>query len=283
MRNGHPGRMTVLALLAAERRESEPDRESEGWYFNELFPGLCGGTFAHGRWLRRSGVLATDLGCKVVHVPGNLLVGDPRVYLGGLDVGMPQHLGYGFDGHSVLQGNCGSKSVPGTVPSDVLVDIADGDDLLDVVVHLLVGEHREHVSVLAPAIVLLDEHQGNIQQRHVHIRLCFLAVGDNPLLAVLLLHDLLVGELLHVDVGEACVAAEDEHVPDGLKALGGKLLIIYSFELFFGEVAAIHRVEVQLELGKGIACNPSVVPAHLEDGCQLLHHLHCGVVGVVVL
>ena len=65
--------MAALRFLGAERRESEPGGESEGWYFNELFPGLCGGSFAHGRGLRRGGVLATDLGRKVVHVPGNLL------------------------------------------------------------------------------------------------------------------------------------------------------------------------------------------------------------------
>lgn len=34
-------------------------------------------------------------------------------------------------------------------PGDFLVDVADGDDLLDVIVHLLVGEHREHMAVLA--------------------------------------------------------------------------------------------------------------------------------------
>ena len=30
-------------------------------------------------------MLATDLGCKIVHVPGNLLVGDASIDLGGLD------------------------------------------------------------------------------------------------------------------------------------------------------------------------------------------------------
>lgn len=104
-----------------------------------------------------------------------------------------------------------------SMAGDFLVDVADGDNLLDVVIHLLIGEHREHMAVLALPFVLLDEHQRDVQQGDIHIGLGFLAVGDDPLLAVLLLHNLLVGELLHVDIGKACVAAEDEHVPDGLQ------------------------------------------------------------------
>lgn len=38
--------VSALCLLVGERSESESGGKSEGRYFNELFPGLCGGSFA---------------------------------------------------------------------------------------------------------------------------------------------------------------------------------------------------------------------------------------------
>ena len=47
---------------------------------------------------------------------------------------MAEHLGDGLNGHSVFEGDCGGKGVPGNVDGHALVDVAEGSDLLEVVV-----------------------------------------------------------------------------------------------------------------------------------------------------
>ena len=64
-------------------------------------------------------MLATNLGCKCIHVPGNLLISNPRIQLGGLDVGVAEHLGDALDGHPVFEGDGGGESVPGITPMSV--------------------------------------------------------------------------------------------------------------------------------------------------------------------
>ena len=139
------------------------------------------------------------------------------------------------------------------------------------------------MAILPLAFVLLDEHQGDIQQRHIHIRLGFLAMGNDPHLSVLLLNNLFLGELLQIDVGKPGIAAEDEHVPDSLQPPGSELLVVNDLKFLLGEVTAVYRIKVHSDLSKRVSLHPAVVPAHLEDGGQLLHKFHRCVVGVVVL
>ena len=64
-------------------------------------------------------MLATNLGGKVVHVPGNLLVGDASIDLGGLDVGVAEHLRDALDGHSVFEGDGSGEGIPFLPPSGI--------------------------------------------------------------------------------------------------------------------------------------------------------------------
>lgn len=60
-------------------------------------------------------------------------------------------------------------------PGDFLVDVADGDDPLDVIVHLLVGEHREHMAVLALGLKFIIgalASSENLIQKSVHVLFC---------------------------------------------------------------------------------------------------------------
>ena len=80
-----------------------------------------------------------------IHIIADLGVGDSGIELGGLDIGMAEHLRYRSDRHAVFEGNGGGKGVAGQVEGDILVDPADGGQFLEVFIALLVGEHRQEI------------------------------------------------------------------------------------------------------------------------------------------
>ena len=65
-----------------------------------------------------------------IHVVADLGAGDSGIELGGLDIGMVEHLRYRSDRHAVFEGNGGGKGVAGQVEGDILVDPADSGHLL---------------------------------------------------------------------------------------------------------------------------------------------------------
>ena len=81
-----------------------------------------------------------------IHVVAELGAGDSGIELGGLDIGMAEHLRYRSDRHAVFEGNGGGKGVAGQVEGDILVDPADSGHLLEVFIALLVGEHRQELA-----------------------------------------------------------------------------------------------------------------------------------------
>ena len=50
-----------------------------------------------------------------LHVVADLGAGDSGIELGGLDIGMAEHLRYRSDQHAVFEGNGGGKGVAGTM------------------------------------------------------------------------------------------------------------------------------------------------------------------------
>lgn len=107
--------------------------------------------------------------------------------------------------------------MPKAVEGDVFIDIADGDDFLDVVVHLLVANHREHKVILALTGIFLHYHQRNIEQRYGDRSLCLLPLLDYPQPPVCLLDYLLECKLLDVDVCQPGIAGEDKEVANRLQ------------------------------------------------------------------
>lgn len=49
---------------------------------------------------------------KGFHIPAYLLVGNPGVYLRGLNIRMSENPAYGFDGYAVRQQNSGRRGMP---------------------------------------------------------------------------------------------------------------------------------------------------------------------------
>ena len=48
---------------------------------------------------------------KGFHIPAYLLIGNPGVYLRGLNIGMPENPAHGFDGYAVRQQNSGRRGM----------------------------------------------------------------------------------------------------------------------------------------------------------------------------
>ena len=91
------------------------------------------------------------------HVAVDLTVGNAGIDLCGLDIGVSEHLGDGLNRHSVVEGNGGCKGMPGHMEGYVLVDIAEGRDLFEVIVAFLVGVNGKYQVTFPERLVLLDE------------------------------------------------------------------------------------------------------------------------------
>ena len=65
-----------------------------------------------------------------IHVVADLGVGDSGIELGGLDIGVAEHLLYRFDRHAVFERDGGGKGVTGRVEGEIIVDPADSGHLL---------------------------------------------------------------------------------------------------------------------------------------------------------
>ena len=91
----------------------------------------------------------------------------------------------------------------------VLFDAADVGNLLQIAVELLIGDYRHELAVVVAALIFVEYFQSRGKQRHHHLCVGFLAVGDNPQATVkhlLYVIDTQVGE---VDVCKSCEAIEN--------------------------------------------------------------------------
>lgn len=76
--------------------------------------------------------------------------------------------------------------MPGHVEGHILIDAAEGSNLLEVVVTFLVGIHREYQVAFPKRLVLFYEAQRYLQQRHVNRDLGLCALSDDPKFPVVL-------------------------------------------------------------------------------------------------
>jgi len=91
--------------------------------------------------------------------------------------------------------------VAGSVHRQVLVYFADGGYLFQITVHYLIAGDREQNAFLGGllvALIFLNDGEGNVQQRNVAHLLCLLARFSYPLVAIVVSHDMVFGELRHI-------------------------------------------------------------------------------------
>ena len=219
---------------------------------------------------------------ELCHVAVDLAVGDAGIDLCGLDIGVSEHFGDGLNRHSVVEGNGGCKGMPGHMEGYVLVDIAEGCDLFEVIVAFLVGVNGEYQVTFPERLVLLDEPEWDFQQGNMHWNFGLGALGDDPKPAIRFPDEVVRGEGLDIDVGESGVAAEEEDVPHALQTLRGEFLVGHALQLIDGEVGPLRLVLVEFEQVEGIPANPAVIPRHLINGRELVHEVDGRVVADLV-
>lgn len=115
---------------------------------------------------------------KAQHISPDFLISDSGVYLSRLDIGMPQHLRYRLDGHTICESHRCGKGVAGEVKRNVLVDAAHSGEFFQITVGALIRYDREYMPVSALSLVLLDYRERIIEKRHVDGNAGFFAGGS---------------------------------------------------------------------------------------------------------
>ena len=185
---------------------------------------------------------------------------------------MPEHLGDRLDRHALAQCHC-SKGVACDVTGEVLVNVADGSDFLQILIHLLIGDDGEQMLFSALVIgILEDEPLGDVQQDYIYECACLNTTALDPFDAVER-HDILTLQIGQVDIGKAGEAGEYEEVTDKRKALIANILVHEPVELIILKIAAVNTLQVETDVGERVVGHQSVANAKENDGFEGLERL----------
>ena len=115
----------------------------------------------------------------------DLLAGDAGVDLRGLDIGMPQHLGYALHRYALAERHR-RKGMTSQMEGESLLYATYVGDLLEVGIHLLVGEDGEKLPVFGSRTraILLDDGLGDVQEEDVTLYSCLLSPRHDPCLSI---------------------------------------------------------------------------------------------------
>ena len=153
-------------------------------------------------------------------------------------------------------------------------------DLLEVGIHLLVGEDGEKLPVLGSSTraILLDDGLGDVQEEDVTLYFCLLSPRHDPCLSI---HsdEVFSSEVCDINIGKSREAGEEKEVTDEREARDGQLLVGYLQDLFVGEEASVYRGEVEVVIAKRILEKIAPLEGIDSDGLQGLHLLDSGIVG----
>jgi len=152
-----------------------------------------------------------------LHVLADLPIQNLGIVLGRPKVSVAEHLGNGLNRDTVAQGDGGCKGVPGNVKSQVLGNAADVCNFLEITIHFLVAEHRQHQVAghgLGMVGIPLHDLQSGWKDRDMKGAVCFLSFGVDPLLPIDAGDNLRPAELSDVCIGQSGIAAKEENIPD---------------------------------------------------------------------
>jgi len=103
--------------------------------------------------------------------------------LGSSYVGVSQHLGNAFNGYTVAYTK-GRKAVAGNVKRDFLIYPANGRNLFQVIIHLLIADNWQQFTIGELPVIFLQNGFGYIQQSDVGRYASLMSFLDNPQIAV---------------------------------------------------------------------------------------------------
>ena len=107
-----------------------------------------------------------SLQIKVAEIPGedfhvltDFIGGYPCIDLGGLDIGMTEHLRDRLDWYPFTKCHGGSEGVAGEVERQVLLDATDVGNLLQIAVEFLIGDDGHELTVVVATLIFVEDFQ----------------------------------------------------------------------------------------------------------------------------
>lgn len=117
---------------------------------------------------------------KGFHIPAYLLVGNPGVYLRGLDVRISKNPAHGFNGYAVRQQNSGRRKMSCDMIGQPGLDTALLAYLFQPLVATTITRHGKNTVIARQAFVFLYYSFGNVQQPDIGVGVGFAPAGNNP-------------------------------------------------------------------------------------------------------
>lgn len=156
------------------------------------------------------------------------------------------------------------------VKGQILVDSANGRDLLEVVVDLLIGRNREQSVMRGLVGIFFQYGSRNIEQGNIDRDFRLVASGVDPQSAVVAHNHFRLFQSPHVGVGEAREATENEDILYPLQPLRGHLLRHEYLKLVYGQMLAVRLLHRDFESAERIRRNPAVGLRSFENRSEAL-------------
>ena len=107
-------------------------------------------------------------------------------------------------------------------------------------------------------LVTVDNLQGNVHQFHLEGDVGFVTLADNPLVAIDV-HDVVCGQVLHIDEREGGEAHKDEYITNEGETVFVELMGHDSLQFFLGQKLPFLAVRADVELCEWVTGNLSVL------------------------
>ena len=154
------------------------------------------------------------------------------------------------------------------------LDSADIGYLLQVAVHILItrdGEQYSSLNASGVILVFFENCHRDIQQRNITHIIRLLACLANPIVSVIILCDMLGGELLNIYKCQSRKGGEDKYITHQCKARQRKLLLVYCHKFVHRQEFSHNLLFVELNARKRILIYPLVGKCKVGNLLQALH------------
>ena len=135
----------------------------------------------------------------------------------------------------------------------VLFNPAYIGNLFQVRIQLLIADNGKYLTVRQFALVLLQNHLGNIQQRNINVRVGLYPLGDYPKVAVKGFADIVLRKPGYIYIGKSGETGKDEQVPDVFQPFGNHFLFEDDFYLVLRQIAPVHFLQPDFIIGERVA------------------------------
>jgi len=140
-------------------------------------------------------------------------------------------------------------------------------------IQFLIADNRKYLAVRQLALVLLQNHLGNVQQGNIHVRVRLLTLGDYPKFPVKGFADILLPQVGDIAVSQTAETGKDEQVPDVFQTLGSHFLFEDDFYLVLCQIPPVHFHQPDFIIGERVFVQYAIVSGYDDDALEELHEL----------